>query len=195
MTIDVTDPVTGQTASANKHFIKVAPPVDSITPEEEQRILDIIAYVARPEEFATFERLNPVGKMNFWHRFWKDRDPTPGTPDNEFKNAHMARMNYANERFSVGFQKRSDGWRTDMGRIYIVYGPPDNVERYPFTNERPAAEIWFYDHLTGQGQVYCLFVDEGGYGDYNMVHSTARGERRDPTWEAKINDGSFDRTQ
>jgi len=133
--------------------------------------------------------------MNFWHRFWKDRDPSPGTPDNEFKNEHMRRMNYANERFSVGFEDRTNGWRTDMGRIYIVYGEPNNIERYPFTPSRPAAEIWTYDHLTGQGQVYFLFVDETGYGEYNMVHSTARGERRSTDWETKINDGSFDRTQ
>ena len=195
MKIDVTDPATGQTASAQKPFIMVAPRLDSITPDEEQRILDIIAYVARPEELQAFQGLNAVGKMNFWHRFWKDRDPSPGTPDNEFKNEHMRRMNYANERFSVGFEDRTDGWRTDMGRIYIVYGDPDNIERYPFTPERPAAEMWYYDHLTGQGQVYFLFVDETGYGEYNMVHSTARGERRDPDWEQQVNEGAFERRQ
>ena len=176
-------------------YIRARYPLVYLLSVEEQRILDIIAYIARPEELTTFERLNAVGKMNFWHKFWKDRDPTPGTPDNEYKNEHLQRMNYANERFSVGFQNRTNGWRTDMGRIYIVYGPPDNVERYPFTHERPAAEMWFYDHLMGQGQVYFLCVDEGGYGEYNMVHSTARGERRDPTWEDKVNKGAFDRTQ
>jgi len=195
MTIDVTDPVSGQTASAHKRFIKVAPPTDSITPEEEQRIRDIISYIARPEELNTFENLTPVGKMNFWNKFWKDRDPTPGTPENEFKTEHLERMNYANERFSVGFQNRTNGWRTDMGRAYIIYGPPDNVERYPFTPGRPAAEMWWYDNLPGQGQVYFLFVDENGYGEYNLVTSTARGERRDPDWENKINSGEFDRTQ
>lgn len=195
MKVAVTDPVTGQTATAQKRFFKVAPPVDSITPEEEDRIRDIISYIAKPEELATFERLNPVGKMNFWNKFWKDRDPTPGTPENEYKNEHLERMNYANERFSVGFENRTNGWRTDMGRVYIVYGPPDNVERYPFTPSRPAAEMWYYDNLPGQGQVYFLFVDEGGYGEYNMVTSTARGERRDPTWEQQVTDGTFDRTQ
>ena len=195
MTIAITDPTTGQTATTSKPFIKVAPPVDSITPEEEQRIRDIISYIARPEELSTFEQLNAVGKMNFWNKFWKDRDPTPGTPENEFKNEHLERMNYANERFSVGFQNRTNGWRTDMGRVYIIYRPPDNVERYPFTPSRPAAEMWWYDNLPGQGQVYFLFVDENGYGEYNLVHSTARGERRDPEWEDKVNSGEFDRTQ
>lgn len=195
MTVEITDPATGQTATAAKPFIKVAPPVDSITPEEAERIRDIISYIARPEELTTFEQLNAVGKMNFWNKFWKDRDPTPGTPENEFKTEHLERMNYANERFSVGFQNRTNGWRSDMGRIYIVNGPPDNVERYPFTPSRPAAEMWWYDNMPGQGQVYFLFVDENGYGDYNLVHSTARGERRDPDWENKVNAGDFERTQ
>lgn len=193
--IDLTDPATGQAASAEKAFRKVAPPLEPLTPDDEQRIRDIIAYIARPDELSTFDNLNPTGKMNFWHRFWKDRDPTPGTPENEAKDEHLRRMNFANERFSVGFQDRTDGWLTDMGRIYIVYGPPNHIERYPYTLERSAAEMWFYDHLPDQGQAYFLFVDESGYGEYNMVHSTARGERRDSDWERQINEGAFDRTQ
>jgi hypothetical protein len=104
-------------------------------------------------------------------------------------------MNYANEKYSIGVSENAGGWRTDMGRIYIVHGQPSHIERFPFTPERPAAEQWFYDHLTGQGQVYFLFIDESGYGEYNMVHSTARGERRDPFWEQQVSTGAFERTQ
>ncbi len=195
LNVTVTDQATGRSASAQKLFWRVAPALDSLTPDEEQRVRDIIAYIARPEEMSRFERLNPVGKRNFWLKFWKDRDPTPGTPENEYKNEHMRRLNYANEKFSIGINDNTGGWKTDMGRVYIVYGPPSHIERFPFTPERPAAEQWFYDHLTGQGQVYFLFVDEGGYGDYNMVHSTARGERRDPFWEQQVQTGAFERTQ
>ncbi|GAB4326324.1 MAG: hypothetical protein Kow0074_20750 [Candidatus Zixiibacteriota bacterium] len=195
LNLTVTDQATGQTVSSKKQFWRVAPPLDSLTPEEEQRVRDIIAYIARPEEMSRFERLNPVGKRNFWIKFWKDRDPTPGTPENEAKDEHMRRLNYANEKFSIGLSDNAGGWRTDMGRVYIVYGQPSHIERFPFTPERPAAEQWFYDHLAGQGQVYFLFVDENGYGDYNLVHSTARGERRDPFWEQQVNTGAFERTQ
>jgi GWxTD domain-containing protein len=170
-------------------------PVDSLTEDEEQRIRDIIFLIARPEEMATFDRLNAIGKRTFWHQFWAERDPSPGTPENEAKTEHLRRMNYAEERFSVGTQGLGMGWQTDMGRIYIVYGAPDLIERYPFTPERPPAQIWYYDHLTGQGQVLFLFLDEGGYGDYNLVHSSARGERRDPSWERQIQQGAFERTQ
>jgi GWxTD domain-containing protein len=193
--LSVTDPASGQTVSAEKAFEKVAPQVPALTPEEAERIRDIIAYIAHPDELATFDRLNAVGKRNFWDKFWRDRDPTPGTPENEAKIEHLRRMNYANERFSVSFSDRTDGWRTDMGRIYILHGPPDHVERYPYTLDRPAGEMWFYDQLPNQGEAYFLFIDEAGYGEYNLVHSTARGERRDPYWERQIRDGAFERTQ
>ncbi|MBI5867765.1 MAG: GWxTD domain-containing protein [candidate division Zixibacteria bacterium] len=194
--IDVTDPATGQTARAKKGFHVVTQGMgDSLSASDVQRMRDIFAYIITPEQSQTFERLNNTGRKAFWVQFWKDRDPSTGTTENEFKDEHMRRMNYANERFSIGYQNRTDGWRTDMGRVYIVYGPPNTIERYPFTPEGSPAEMWFYDNLTGQGQVYFLFIDESGYGEYNMVHSTARGERRDPKWEAQVNQGTFDRNK
>lgn len=194
--IDVSDPANGQWASAQKAFQVLAPVgADSLTPADIQRMRDIFAYIIRPDQSQTFERLNATGKRAFWVQYWKDRDPSPGTVENESKDEHLRRMNYANERFSVGSQNRTDGWRTDMGRVYIVYGPPNTVERYPFTSEGKPAEMWYYDNLAGQGQVYFLFIDESGFGEYNMVHSTARGERRDPKWEEQINQGTFDRNK
>lgn len=193
--IDVTDPARGQTATVSKPFVVLAAPVDSLTEEEEARIRDIIFFIARPEEMATFDRLNAVGKRTFWHQFWAERDPSPGTPENEAKTEHLRRMNFANEKFSIGTRERGTGWQTDMGRVYIVYGEPNLIERYPFTPERPPAQIWYYDHLIGQGQVLFLFIDESGYGEYNLVHSSARGERRDPSWERQIQQGAFERTQ
>jgi len=194
--VAVNDPATGQKAETRKAFQIVAPQItDSLAPADLQRMRDIFAYIIRPDQAQTFERLNDTGKRSFWIQFWKDRDPSPGTSENEFKDEHLRRMNYANERFSVRAQNRTDGWRTDMGRVYIVYGPPSTVERFPFTSEGSPAEMWYYDNLSGQGQVYFLFIDESGYGEYNMVHSTARGERRDPKWEAQVNQGTFDRNK
>ncbi len=194
--IDVSDPATGQKARAQKGFRVVAPAwADTLTASDIQRMRDIFAYIIRPEQLQTFERLNATGRRTFWVQFWKDRDPSPGTSENEFKDEHLRRMNYANERFSVGYQNRTDGWRTDMGRVYIVYGPPSTIERYPFTSEGQPAEMWYYDSLTGQGQVYFLFIDQSGFGEYNMVHSTARGERRDPKWEEQVRQGTFDRNK
>lgn len=191
--IELSDPASSQSAAVEKNFQVVAAPSDSLTPEEIQRLRDIMAYIARPSDLTMFESLGPVGKRNFMVQFWKDRDPTPGTPVNEFKEEHLERMNYANEKFSAGVHAHSDGWRTDRGRIYIIHGPPDHIDRFPFTSDRAGIEKWDYENLPGQGQAYFLFVDERGYGDYRLVQSTARGERRDPYWERQVQQGELDR--
>lgn len=190
---EVTDPVTAQTAFVEKPFQVIAAVVDSLTPDDIEILRTIMAYIARPGEIETFESLNNTGKANFMAQFWKDRDPNPETPTNEFRDEHMRRLNFANDRFSVGFKNRTDGWRTDQGRVYIVYGPPDQIDRFPFTSGREAAEKWSYETLPGQGSAYFLFVDENGYGDYRLATSSARGEKRDPTWERRIQAGEFER--
>ncbi len=190
---EVTDPVSLQTAYIEKPFHVVSAVIDTLTTEEIEQLKVIMAYVARPGEMATFESLNATGKANFMAQFWKDRDPSPETPLNEFRDEHLRRLNFANDRFSIGFRDRSDGWRTDQGRVYIVYGPPDQIDRFPFTSGREAAEKWSYESLPGQGAAYFLFVDENGYGDYRMVTSSARGEKRDPTWDQRIQSGEFER--
>lgn len=191
--IDIEDPATGQRAWSEKLFHVVKPPPDTLTEDEIDRIRDIITYIARQTELDLFERLNSEGKRNFMFRFWLDRDPTPRTPTNEFRQEHMRRMNFANERYSIGFRDRAGGWRTDRGRAYIVYGPPDEIQRYPFTPDNPPAEQWFYDNLPNQGNAYFLFLDEAGFGDYRLVQSSARGERRDPYWEDFLRQGDYDR--
>lgn len=190
---EVTDPVTSKTAMIEKPFQVVAAVVDSLTPDEAERLRTIIAYIARPGEVETFESLSMTGKANFMAQFWKDRDPSPETPVNEFRDEHMRRLNFANDRFSVGFKDRTDGWRSDQGRVYIIYGPPDQIDRFPFTSGREAAEKWNYETLPGQGSAYFLFVDENGYGDYRLVTSSARGEKRDPVWEKRVQSGEFER--
>jgi GWxTD domain-containing protein len=190
---EVTDPSTTQKATVEKPFQVVAMVSDSLTEDEIQQLRDIMSYIARPSEMQAFETLTPVGRRNFMVQFWKDRDPTPDTPANEFKDEHLRRMNFANQRFSVGFKTRTDGWRTDEGRVYIIYGPPDQIDRFPFTSGREAAEKWNYESLPGQGSAYFLFVDEKGFGEYRLVTSSARGEKRDPVWDNRIQSGEFER--
>lgn len=189
----VTDPATARTATVEKPFQVVAAVGDTLTDEEIEQLRTIMAYIARAGEMETFESLSPLGKRNFMAQFWKDRDPTPETPINEFRDEHLRRLNFANERFSVGFRNRTDGWRSDQGRVYIVYGPPDQIDRFPFASGREAAEKWNYESLPGQGSAYFLFVDENGYGDYQLVTSSARGEKRDPVWERRVQSGEFER--
>lgn len=135
---------------------------------------------AEREQYNTIKDLE--GKRKFMYDFWKKRDPTPMTTINEFKVSYYDRIKYANQYFKFDF---NEGWQTDRGRIYIVYGKPDDVERHPFEADQRAYEIWKYDNL--EGGIQFVFVDMGNAtGDYGLVHSTARNEFKDDNWKRKL---------
>src|SRR5579862_518430 len=95
-----------------------------------------VTYIITDEERKAFKRLNTdEEREQFVEQFWLRRDPTPDTIENEYKEEHYRRIAYANERYASGIP----GWKTDRGRIYIMYGPADEVESHPSggTYERP----------------------------------------------------------
>src|SRR5271169_4945983 len=116
---------------------------------------------------------------NFIEAFWQRRDPTPDTEENEYKEEHYQRIAYANEHFAAGVP----GWKTDRGRIYIVFGKADEVESHPSggSYERPIEEgggetstfpfeDWRYRYIEGIGQeVIIEFVDTCMCGEYHMT--------------------------
>ena len=139
-----------------------------------------VAWIITDEERSAFKQLsNDEERENFIESFWQRRDPTPDTAENEFKEEHYRRIAYANEHFPAGIP----GWKTDRGRMYIVFGPPDEIESHPSggTYERPMEEgggststfpfeQWRYRYLEGIGQeVIIEFVDSCMCGDYHMT--------------------------
>lgn len=84
----------------------------------------------------------------------------------------------ATERYSNYTRK---GWRTDRGRVFILYGKPDEVERHPSEGVIKPYEIWYYYQI--ENGVQFVFVDKNGFSDYELVHSTKRGEFTDEGWE------------
>ncbi len=139
-----------------------------------------VAYIITDEERAAFKRLQTAEEMEqFIEQFWLRRDPTPDTPENEFKEEHYRRIAYANERFASGIP----GWKTDRGRIYITFGPPDEIESHPSggTYVRPweegggttatyPFEIWRYRWIEGIGSdIIIEFVDPTLTGEYRMT--------------------------
>jgi GWxTD domain-containing protein len=139
-----------------------------------------VAYIITDEERAAFKQLsNDEERDNFIEAFWARRDPTPDTPENEYKEEHYARIAYANEHFAAGIP----GWKTDRGRMYVMYGKPDEIESHPAggTYERPMEEgggststfpfeDWRYRYIEGIGQeVIIEFVDTCMCGDYHMT--------------------------
>jgi len=186
--LEARDEETKRKALTTKRFmvLKERTEEDRIAEEIKNFKRDVI-YIASPGELEIFDQLNFTGKRNFIREFWKKRDPNPETPENEFKIEHYRRINYANLHFSRT-RESNDGWNTDMGRIYILYGEPSEIERYPSTRETKPWEQWNYHNL--QGGAYFIFVDEEGYGVYRLVHSNLRGEIQDSQWEERIKTGA-----
>lgn len=145
-----------------------------------------VRWIISDEERKAFMQLsNDEERDKFIEAFWDRRNPNPDSEDNEFKDEHYRRIEYANEHFAAGVQ----GWRTDRGRIYIVFGPPDEIESHPSGGEyeRPMDEgggetttypfeDWRYRHIDGIGdQVIVEFVDTCMCGEYHMTID--RGEK------------------
>jgi GWxTD domain-containing protein len=145
-------------------------------------LVEDVAYIITAEERAAFQQLSTgQQRENFIESFWLRRDPTPGTLTNEFKEEHYRRIAYANDRFA----SKLPGWKTDRGRIYITFGPPDEVESHPSggSYNRPASEgggststfpfeVWRYRYLEGAGlgaNVQIEFVDTSMNGEYRMT--------------------------
>ena len=139
-----------------------------------------VRWIITDEERSAFKQLsNDEERDAFIEAFWQRRDPTPDTAENEFKEEHYQRMAYANEHFAAGIP----GWKTDRGRIYIMYGKPDEIDAHPSggTYERPIEEgggetstfpfeDWRYRYIEGIGQEIIIeFVDNCMCGDYHMT--------------------------
>jgi GWxTD domain-containing protein len=139
-----------------------------------------VRWIITDEERSAFKELsNDEERDSFIEAFWGRRDPTPDTPENEFKEEHYRRIAYTNEHFAAGIP----GWKTDRGRIYIMYGPADEIESHPSggTYDRPMEEgggststypfeDWRYRYLEGVGQEIIIeFVDNCMCGDYHMT--------------------------
>ncbi len=139
-----------------------------------------VRWIITDEEQKAFMQLsNDEERDQFIEAFWQRRDPTPDTEENEFKEEHYRRIAYANEHFAAGIP----GWKSDRGRIYIVFGPADEVESHPSggSYERPMEEgggetstfpfeQWRYRYIEGIGQEIIIeFVDTCMCGDYHMT--------------------------
>ena len=136
-----------------------------------------VLYIITGGERKAFVRFTTAEEReNFIEQFWMRRDPTPDSMENEYKEEHYRRIAYANDRFASGFP----GWKTDRGRIYITFGPPDEIEDHPAGGlyQRPMDEgggttstypfqIWRYRYIEGIGtDILIEFVDRTMTGEY-----------------------------
>ena len=137
-----------------------------------------VVYIISPDERNEFLKLSTnEEREQFIEQFWLRRSSNPDLPDNDFKEEHYRRIAYANEHFASGIP----GWKTDRGRIYIIWGTPDEIESHPTggTYDRPMEEgggstttypweTWRYRYLEGIGEnIIIEFVDPSGSGEYH----------------------------
>ena len=165
----------------------------------EQWLKEDVAYIITSEERAAFKRLqNAEEREQFIEQFWIRRDPTPDTAENEYKEELYRRIAYVNEYFGSG----KPGWKTDRGRIYITFGPPDEREEHPTGGmyTRPYElgggetqtypwEKWRYRYIEGmESNVEIEFVDKTMTGEYRMAMSP---DDKDALWNVPSAGGTL----
>jgi GWxTD domain-containing protein len=136
-----------------------------------------VVYIIAPLEREVFLKLATDRERDlFVEAFWKHRDPTLSTPENEFKSEHYRRIQYANHFF--GRQGPRPGWKTDRGRIYIILGEPNDIQRLEGKTQTYPAEIWFYQDKTQFGLppgFHIVFFQPGGVGESRLYSPAADG--------------------
>ncbi len=152
--------------------------LEQLSEEELDAIFGPMKYLATNLEKKQYKKSDLQGKKNIINNFWQSRDPDPTTEINEARVHFENRVAMAENTYKSGFRK---GWQSDRGRVLIKYGEPSEIERHPSSIDTKPYEIWHYNNL--EGGVRFIFLDKTGFGDLELVHSTARNEMRNPDWK------------
>lgn len=152
------------------------------TEEECDYMFNVAKYVSMDDERKQYGSLDSLNaKREFLYNFWKLRDSDPKTARNEYKDEYMERAAYADKNFG---NKYREGYKSDRGRVYLLYGEPDQRDRFPNERYLKPYEVWVYNSI--EGGVEFIFADMTGFSNYELVHSTKRGELRDDNWSRRI---------
>jgi GWxTD domain-containing protein len=154
--------------------------VKDLTPRYRTWLEEEVPYIISPKEKAVFLQLaSDREREMFITAFWKARDPDPTTPENEAKDEHYRRIEYANKTFGRGLA--AGGWRSDMGRVYITLGEPKTIDRFENQSDIYPMIIWFYQGLTGQGlpsAFNVVFFKKDNMGDYILYSPVRDGPQK-----------------
>ena len=146
-------------------------------PGKYRQWMDLVEYIITKEERSTFFKLtNDRDRDVFISLFWNLRDPTPGTEENQFKEGHIRRFQYADKYFKFGSPRK--GWKTDMGRIYIILGEPSSKDRYDMGSTVLPAQIWSYYGKKRPGlppSFRVVFWKKHGMGEYKIYEPASDG--------------------
>jgi len=118
-------------------------------------------YILDDDEWKKLSKAKSDEQERLFIEYWLSRDPTPETKENELMDEYFSRINYSN----VNFKTYTDGWKSDMGMIYVLFGPPDDLEVYNDPLSRMYQQRWHYYRINK----FFDFVDENGFGDYKLT--------------------------
>lgn len=159
-------------------FPRVDP--DDLPPRYRDWLQKEVVWIITDDERDVFLRLDSDERRDrFIEEFWRNRDPSPGTERNEYRELHYERLRYANRRF--GRDTPREGWQTDMGHMFILLGEPRSISRLPNTQEAVPAEVWFYavDPALGLPPFfYLVFFKENGVGEYRLWSPAIDGPQK-----------------
>jgi GWxTD domain-containing protein len=168
-----------QTASFVENLTYEKSEFATFSPKRLEDEFEEASIIATESERKSMHNLNTDdAKKRFLFKFWAQRDPDTTTIMNETRAEFLSNIEYANINFKYG--KVKDGWKTDRGKILLKYGKPNEVNYKNMVETSNAYDEWVYDSLFGGCKFY--FVDDGGFGNYKYVHSTAPGELYNPSW-------------
>ena len=136
----------------------------------------LFRYLADQKDYQLYKKLNDNEKGIFIVQFWKSKDPTPSTPENEYLLDIVGRFNYANNNFSWG---DDEGWESDRGRVLLQYGMPDQIESHDSEPSTLPYEVWTYQ--MDKNYIF-VFIDKNSNGYFTLTHSNKEGEVNNPTW-------------
>ncbi len=153
-----------------------------MTMDELNKAFNTVKYISQKREIDTWKLLKrKAEKRNFLYSFWKRRDKDSDPNINKTKIEYYNRVDIASKRFET---MQKEGWETERGRVYCIFGEPDEIERYPNENELAPYEIWNYYDV--EGGVIFVFGELFGFTDMTLIHSSKNGEIFDPSWRAKL---------
>jgi GWxTD domain-containing protein len=151
----------GKKSASQRKPIMMKRPGISRTITNVDEAMEQMRYILESDERKLLKDANRHEREQLFLSFWADRDPTPETSKNELMDEYYMRVAYAKQNFE-SFQP---GWKTDMGMIYIMFGPPDEVERYDQPSKGYARRTWHYYRINRS----FVFVDDTGFGDFRLT--------------------------
>ena len=125
------------------------------------KAIKYLRYISNKEEYESMTKADDKKRRLKFIEFWKKRDPSPETDTNELMIEYYRRVRYSNEHFST-FQ---EGWKADMGMVFILFGHPNDIERHPFDINSKPYEVWYYYDIDRN----FVFQDFSGFGEYRLV--------------------------